>query len=503
MMTPAWNDAYHELWNQAAHHRGVLEAFGESPDPALHHLVPQWPRTSGSDVVAIAAVIDSVLRAMPRESGGHGVERRWRRCMSDLYDAALRDPRREYPHNRDFWSALTSVVAYLVSIDAPVPEATWQTLLAELGLHAPSHAGLPAEEPHLELMARRYDELWRAQKNAMAERRGADLLPEHSLPRDGQMVVPRTTNADVLQLGMYWYNALARVYLARRAMGPAGIRRLESAGVDGALRRVLDLFADLDRYAVGQDPDATYPGNEDFWRATASLAVTLAAVEAAPPLESEMDARLDPPSAQHRNASYPGEGTFETRWDQLHDDLARARGFDTRDPLPGRVGRPMKIPRTQNGEIVQLAEHWNAAWKKLEGRRGILGNLTGEEIGLDTLEKRWKAVMQDVREVAQRGKAEDVYPKNHEFWRETLELAVTLDVYNEAPTRLDLATDVARSLPDRFADVVGQIAHAVGDVAHKAGEGLTSGIGKQLLLGGGVVLGGILLWRLARHPGGA
>jgi hypothetical protein len=212
---------------------------------------------------------------------------------------------------------------------------------------------------------------------------------------------------------------------------------------------------------------------------------------------------LDAPSSHRRNASYPGEGTFETQWDRLHDDFARSRGFDTRDPLPGRVGRPMKIPRTLNAEIVQLAEHWNAAWKKLDARRGILGNIPGEEIGLDTLETRWKAVMKDVHDIAQPGKVEDVYPKNHEFWRETFALAMTLDLYNEIPTRLEIATDVAKTLPDRFANVVGQIAHAVGDVAYKASAGLTSGLGKPLLLGGGMVLGGILLWRLARRQGAA
>ena len=75
-------------------------------------------------------------------------------------------------------------------------------------------------------------------------------------------------------------------------------------------------------------------------------------------------------------------------WDKVHDDFVEARGFDTRDPLPGRIGRPMKIPRTLNAEIIKLAAYWNDAWKKLESRRGILGNLPTEQ-GLDTLKKRW------------------------------------------------------------------------------------------------------------------
>jgi hypothetical protein len=211
--------------------------------------------------------------------------------------------------------------------------------------------------------------------------------------------------------------------------------------------------------------------------------------------------RLDPvgqhPSTEHRNATYPGEGSFETRWDKQHDDFIAARGFDLRDPLPGRVGRPMKIPRTLNAEIVQLAGDWNAAWKKLEARRGVFGTLP-TEIGLDTLKKRWTEVMKDVHEIAEPGKVDEIYPKNHEFWRETLELAKTLDLFNEIPTKFDIAIEVSKTLPDRFADVVGQIAHAVGDIAHKAGEGVTSGLGKPILIGGSVLLGGILLWRWRR-----
>ena len=38
----------------------------------------------------------------------------------------------------------------------------------------------------------------------------------------------------------------------------------------------------------------------------------------------------------------------------------------------------------------------------------------------------------------------------------------------------------------------------MGDVANKAAEGLTTGLGKSLLIGGSVVVGGLLLWRWIR-----
>jgi hypothetical protein len=158
----------------------------------------------------------------------------------------------------------------------------------------------------------------------------------------------------------------------------------------------------------------------------------------------------------------------------------------------------MKIPRTLNAEIVKLAADWNAAWKKLDDRRDKFIGGIPNDVGLETLKKRWADVMDDVSEGADGGKVDEVYPKNHEFWRETFELAQTLDLFNMAPTKFDIAIDEAKTLPDRFADAVGKVAFVLGDVAHKAGEGVTSGLGKPILIGGAVVLGGILLWRWTR-----
>jgi hypothetical protein len=315
------------------------------------------------------------------------------------------------------------------------------------------------------------------------------------------MTVPRTTNADVLQLATYWTSALAQVESKRHEMGSHGPRALHQAGLDGEIRRWRAALVHVDTHATTGDPAAVHAENEAFWRASASLSVTLAAIdEAPPPFEMLLDTIIQR-SGEHRNryrnATYPGEGSNESMWDKLHSDFVQARGFDTRDALPGRVGRPMKIPRTLNAEVVKLAAYWNDAWKKLESRRGILGNLPTEQ-GLDTLKKRWTEVMKDVRESAEPGRVDDVYPKNHEFWRESFELAQTLDLFNELPSKLDIAWDVTQTLPDRFAEVVGKVAHAVGDVANKAAEGLTTGLGKQILIGGSVVVGGLLLWRWLR-----
>jgi hypothetical protein len=498
MLTQAWDDAYHELWKHAAHHRGLRETVGELPGDLFSHSPRQWPRTCGADVVSIAAVIDAVLREAPLESGGYAVERTWRRCTGELADVALREPAREYRHNRAFWSALASTAAYLASVDAPVPEAMWPALLAEVASTELLHRNTAVVDEQLHLAAFSYDELWQAQKTALAKLRGADVRDAPQGVMGGRMTIPRTTNADVLQLATYWTHALAHVEIQRREMGPGGPPTLHAAGLDGEIRRWRALLADIDNLATARDPAAVYPKNEAFWRASASVSVTVAVIDEAPPaFEMLLDTIIQRPNPERRNATYPGEGNFETMWDKQHTDFVEARGFDTREPPPGRTGRPMKIPRTLNAEIAKLAGYWDAAWQKLESRRGFFGNLPTEQ-GLDGLKKRWQEVMKDVNETAAPGKVDEVYPKNHEFWRESFELAQTLDLFNELPSKFDIAIDVAKTLPDRFANVVGQIAHAVGDIAHKAGEGVTSGLGKPILIGGSVILGGILLWRFAR-----
>jgi hypothetical protein len=93
------------------------------------------------------------------------------------------------------------------------------------------------------------------------------------------MKVPRTTNADVLQLATYWTSALAQVELKRREMGPHGPEALHQAGIDGEIRRWREALRDVDNYATTGDPAATYPKNEAFWRATGSASITVAVID--------------------------------------------------------------------------------------------------------------------------------------------------------------------------------------------------------------------------------
>ena len=101
MTTHTWDVAFQQLWTHAAKHRGV-----QSSDDQDH----RWPRTRGSDVLAIASVVDPAVRALPSEAGHFGVQRRWRYCASDLADFAVDQPNREYVHNRTFWARLAATL---------------------------------------------------------------------------------------------------------------------------------------------------------------------------------------------------------------------------------------------------------------------------------------------------------------------------------------------------------------------------------------------------------
>jgi hypothetical protein len=153
MLMQAWDDAYHQLWRHAAHHRGLREAPGDAPGASLAALPRQWPRTCGADVIAIAAVLEPLLHAAPLESGGHGIERKWRRCAAELADTALHEPAREYPHNRSFWSTLAATAAYLASVDAPLPVTMWEALLAEVAALEPDHRNAAVVDERLHLAA--------------------------------------------------------------------------------------------------------------------------------------------------------------------------------------------------------------------------------------------------------------------------------------------------------------------------------------------------------------
>jgi hypothetical protein len=82
------------------------------------------------------------------------------------------------------------------------------------------------------------------------------------------MVVPRTTNQDVLQLATYWADQLAK---AKQVMG--------YAGVVAKWKPVMD---DVDKLAKPGEASAVYTKNNEFWRGSFDVAVQVALGDESP-----------------------------------------------------------------------------------------------------------------------------------------------------------------------------------------------------------------------------
>jgi hypothetical protein len=318
--------------------------------------------------------------------------------------------------------------------------------------------------------------------------------------------VPRTTNRDVLQLATLWSFALIKAEPKAAALGS---EHRAMTGLDGVRRRWRAVMADIDALARSGDPHAVYLKNHEFWSTTAALSVTLSVVDDLP---LSLDFAVSKGSARHRNGRTYNikERTFEQVWTTLRDQLAKTRGSDERTPPEGASGEPVQVPRTTNGDVVQLTTYWNDAWTRLEDawRRGnALGHIA-DPLGLIAEGARWQAATAEVEGTAKAGKGSDVYAKNDEFWRASRSLATTLDRYHQQPARSQITLDVPdEGLPERvvdfltdlgghIADAAGTVAHAVSDLGREAGKGFFDGLGVPLLLGAGGIAA---LWLLLRH----
>jgi hypothetical protein len=339
-----WSDLYFQLWTQAAQSRGTITSMADPASNEGYGTVPEWPRTTGADVIAIATLVDPILGALPLRPGGYGVARLWQTAVIELEGSAFVEPGAEYAHNRSLWSTLLVVASYLDTMDAPLPtEEVLETLL---------------------------DVLWSP--------------------------------------------------LEHRNAGPT------------------------------------------------TKVIT--------------------------------EGTTEKMWNTQRDEMMKARGFDVREPTATIGGTAMKVPRTTNADVLRLADYWG---KQLAAfvPKALFGGVSNT-MGLQGQLKRWSAVMEDVDKLARKGKPDELYPKNHEFWYETIGLATNLAVWGEVPTTFELVAESTKQavadLPGRIAGAAGAVAKAVGDAAREAGAGLLSGMGKPLLIGGGVLVGLLLLFRSRR-----
>jgi hypothetical protein len=264
-----WTDGYHQLRRRIEDLPGVEEVDAGTDRAA------SWPRSTNNDVLAIAAVIDPALAVWPARYANEDVNRRWFALRDDFVRALVEPPGDPYARNREFWSTVAAICTHLDQVSMP---ELWSALAEHVGdVKALRNAGPREDGPfaHFEGI-QSYDDMALAQRKYLAEKRGSDRTQPPAGFGGGESIIPRTNNADVLQLATYWSDQLAK---AKQVMGYA-------TAVTNWKARI----ADVDVLAKGGKPDAVYPKNKEFWRTVMNTSIQIAIGDEAP---SKWDMAVD------------------------------------------------------------------------------------------------------------------------------------------------------------------------------------------------------------------
>lgn len=479
----SWINVYRTLREVAEAQRGTVSLSSLSMEPA------GWPRTTGFDALAIASVFDpAVPTVVPPE-----LAERW----FHETDLLARQPHETlgdiYTGNRSFWATLSAVAGALHQRGAALPAwPVWNAALHELTTESCS-ACTPtlttrtviAQFPH----ASTWEEMAQLQLQFFWVLRGVDIV-------DGPLLVqiPRTTNADILQLATYWSEQLVR-------LGPCddAITRHAHANWTTAVE-------DVGRFAKGASWHATYPRNAEFWRALIALAIQAGTSAGAPALWTlYVDVDLSHGKAkEHRNtAPAPLEGptTVEfpatATWDEAAQ-MQRAYFSKLRGEDVVQGGLIAHVPRTTNRDVVQLAAYWTKHLVRVGVSRDV-------DASSRHIVDRWRTAIADVHQLTHDADPSAVYARNTEFWTALMTIALQVAVTDEAPSRWTLIKESVEHsisiLPETLSDAASWASTKVADVFTKVAD-VSKSVGlelaKPLLLAAGGLLGLVFLLRMAR-----
>jgi hypothetical protein len=225
----------------------------------------RWPRTTGDDVVNIAALFDSSVRDVATP----GLLRRWCAALDAIKHEALGAPDTTYAENHEFWKAIALAAIALDDDSFPVPHAmSWQRLFCSISQHAPRNASpdVPPFGPFPGVTA--FEDIYLAEYKLLGQQRGSDVTKPPLGFAGVDKPIPHTTNADVLQLAAYWGAQLAA---AKRIMGTDAVNTLWKTAM-----------ADVDKLARSGKPTDVYPKNNEFWRTLGNISVHVAVAAEAP-----------------------------------------------------------------------------------------------------------------------------------------------------------------------------------------------------------------------------
>ena len=472
----SWSDGYRALRKQAEAHRGVILLNPDFADTA------SWPRTTGLDVLAISAVFDGAVRAQVSPAAGQ----RWFQAWFVETDLLAREPQETltdtYASNRSFWSTLAGVATLLDHLQAALPEPeAWNAALRQLAAERDARRNGPplAEDVTAEFpRVGSWDEMADLQLRFFRALRGEELA-------DGPLLVriPRTTNADVLQLATYWTEQLAR------SASCAAIRYRHVYTHWGAA------LVDVSRHAQGASPHAIFPCNREFWHALYILATQAeASVEPLSPWTIHVQAIADhaeplrnaAPIERAETIEFPAAASWDEAARMQRDYFVKLRGEDI---VPG--GLAVHVPRTTNSDVTQLAAYWSKALARV-------GEHNFADISYRHIINRWKAAVADVEQLTRGAEPTAIYPRNAEFWAALLTIALQVAVTDEAPSRWTLVKETVHNLPQNISDAIAKLPDVVSKVADAGKKTLIEGLARPLVFVGGGILALSLLLRSSR-----
>lgn len=260
-----WSTALAMLREAAMQGRGFVAIDDDG------QLVPDHPRTSGNDAISIAAVLDPIVRETLFDDGDPSAFLTWALAVDDLARDALVQPLREYIHNAAYWSALADVAIELDERAAALPPlALWSALVDALAEPTDFRNVDPKGDGPFKHFdgVKTFDDLYNAQAKHLRELRGFDKLDPEPGGSGGVRSIPRSTNADVIQLADYWTKRLGSI---KHVMGH-----------DAVVKRWTTALADVNAIARTGNPDAVYSKNNAFWRALQATAIQIAVADEAP-----------------------------------------------------------------------------------------------------------------------------------------------------------------------------------------------------------------------------
>jgi hypothetical protein len=409
----SWFDIYQLLRARAETARGTVSITASGGDPAV-----SYPHTTSRDAFAIALVFDTAIN----DSGSRGLLHRWL-LESDLLAGEPDDSTAPYVGNRSLWDVLATAAAELDDVHALLPDVSLiDDAMRELDTPRPEAAQQLRNAARTMFVTVLTESSW----TAMALRQAEFFLQLRGAEGMGLPPIPKTLNADVIALANYWTEQLARV--GEHASDT--YHRLVYSSWRQAVQQVR-------LYARTSAPDAQYILNADFWERLLVLATQSDACNAAPapwafnlPASPTHPRNADPVNLQA--LIDPQAKTADDAARMQRDAFSQLRGED-------RVENRLvsRVPRTTIDDVRRLALYWTNAL--VDSGVANFADISAKHV-LD----RWWDAMTAVNRIPKTADPNAVYEHNLEFWEAVMTIAIQVAVTREAPSRLDLAKDVAK-----------------------------------------------------------